>query len=267
MLEAYPNSPEIAREYFESKRRGKSGSGHNTMAYIRNWTATLYVHGSVFDRPRSGRPSLLSDDDALLLSQLLVAGHYKSINKVKVWRGFSGLRDACSNRKYGKPIRKVLEKYDPDIDLESAMRRIKAVVPWLGNLKRNVDFKMQLSPEVKNERKTLAELMRGLSIAELEAVIWLDAKKYYVEPGSYKVYCMDPDMVVEDPRIPKGSSKGTVLHYYAAVNAKLGVVYFCWVTGTTGLATVYTTRVRLATLCSCGVAFVVCMLHRLTHST
>lgn len=55
---------------------------------------------------------------------------------------------------------------------------------------------------------------------------------------------MDPDLVVEDGRIAKGSLKGgTVLHYYAAVNAKLGVVYFCWVTGTTDKPKVYLTRV------------------------
>jgi hypothetical protein len=247
LLEEFPDKPQIARKFVERHKRGKFGSGNNTIALIRTWSTALYAQGSVHDRPRTGRPSLISDADALALAQLLVAGYYKKVAKKKVWRGFSGLADARRNVKYGKHVRRILDKYSPDMDLESAMRRIKGVVPWLGSMKKNVDYKMLLSPENKEERREMAEWMRHLSIAELEAVIWLDAKKYYVEPGTYKVYCMDPDLVVEDGRIPKGSLKGgTVLHYYSAVNAKLGVVYFCWVTGTTGKPKVYYTRVRPA---------------------
>lgn len=250
LLEEFPDQPKIARKFVERHKRGKFGSGNNIIALIRKWSATLYEQGSVHDRPRTGRPSLISDTDALELAQLLVAGYYKKVAKKKVWRGFSGLADAQSNVKYGKHVRRILDKYPPDMDLESATRRIKDVVPWLGSMKKNVDYKMQLSPENKEDRLEMAAWMRHLSIAELEAVIWLDAKKYYVEPGTYKVYCMDPDLVVEDGRIPKGSLKGgTVLHYYAAVNAKLGVVHFCWVTGTTGKAKIYYTRVRPAAIC------------------
>jgi hypothetical protein len=104
----------------------------------------------------------------------------------------------------------------------------------------------------------------------------MDAKKFYVSPQGVSVYVdasQEWNDVIEDPRLLAGkTTSGIELNYYACVNALLGVVYFCWVTGTTGLeklrGKVYLTKVSwpvqlpaaqalyapLHLLCRCGVA-------------
>ena len=145
-------------------------------------------------------------------------------------------------------IKKVVTEYG--ITVPSLHRRMRQLVPSLARSKRRVDIKSVLDPAVKNKRKLAASKLRRLPMKQLNAVVWMDAKKLHISgPGKLSVYTDDPDEVVEDARQPQGKfNSGHVLHYYAAVNAILGVVTFVWVTGTTGLNTGYTTTVRLPLL-------------------
>lgn len=71
-----------------------------------------------------------------------------------------------------------------------------------------------------------------LSNQFVHRIIWIDAKKFYIKPKSYRVWGLagTPSTVVHDPRV-----KGTwVVHYYAAVNYLIGGVVLVFVSGTKG---------------------------------
>lgn len=246
MLEVFPEEKKKIMSYFKKNVTDDYGSGGNEMALISTWCTAFKEQGSVADRPRSGRQPLVTDEHAAELALLLLQGYYKKVRNKRVWRGFSGLQDAIKNTKHGGPIRNILDQYDADIDTASLMRRINGVVPWLHKHKAKVDYKLELTPENKEERLEIAKQLQGATVDELNAVISLDAKKLYVEPGQHTVYNMDKSLVVEDARIPKNGKDGYVLYYYAAVNAVLGVVLFCWVTGTSGIRKRYKTKVCMA---------------------
>ena len=121
------------------------------------------------------------------------------------------------------------------------------MVPWLAACKRSVDFKTELDPETKAEREKVAGELQQQTLEELQGVVWIDAKKLAIKPPKgLKVYDHDTKRVVEDARLPKGKfNRGIVLHYYAALNARVGVVAFVWVTGTTGFKKKYKTKVSV----------------------
>jgi hypothetical protein len=105
-----------------------------------------------------------------------------------------------------------------------------------------VDFKEKLDPSVKRARKRCAKKLMRYSMEQLQGVVFLDAKKLWVEPGDLQVYMMDKSEPVEDGRLPQGTGNcGVALHYYAGVNAHKGVALFRWVTGTSGLNKGYLT--------------------------
>jgi hypothetical protein len=127
-------------------------------------------------------------------------------------------------------------------------RRMLVLMPELPSHKVKVDVKHKLTAQVKDARMKAAGKLRRWSLKKLRTVVWMDAKKLHICPKTLKVYTMFPDEVVEDERLPQGHfSSGFVLHYYAAVNALTGLVYFVWVTGTTGVDHGSTTKVRRST--------------------
>jgi hypothetical protein len=243
MLEAFPEYRKEAIAYFRKHVTDDYGSGGNETALINTWFTAFKEQGSVTDRPRSGRSTLISDEHAAELALLLLQGYHRRFKKKKLWRGFSGLKDAIQNTQHGGKIRSIMAQYDADIDLDNVMRRINDVVPWLRKHKTKVDYKMEHTLENRKERLHIAKQLQHANIDELNAVISLDAKKVYIQPEQYTVYNMDKGLVVEDARIPINSKDGYVMYYYAAVNALLGVVLFRWVTGTSELNRGYKTKV------------------------
>lgn len=244
MLEAFPEFSKEAMAYFRKNVTDDYGSGGNEKALINTWLAAFKEQGSVADRPRSGRSTLITDEHAAELALLLLQGYYLKFKKKWLWRGFSGLKDAINNTRHGGHIRNIMAQYDSDIDVDSVMRRINEVVPWLRKHKLKVDYKMEHTPENTKERLVVARELQHAHIDEHNAVISLDAKKVYINPEKYTaVYNMDKSLVVEDARISTNSKDGYVLYYYAAVNALLGVVLFRWVTGTSELNRGYKTKV------------------------
>jgi hypothetical protein len=129
-------------------------------------------------------------------------------------------------------------------------------------MKRQVDFKTDLDPRTKAERVEVATELDKLVVEELRGVVFIDAKSLYVKPPKhYKVFDPDKKRVTEDPRLPKGKfNTGVKLHYYAAVNALIGVVVFVWVTGTAGLRRDYRTLVSYTDACGAALA---CMLSKM----
>lgn len=227
-----------ARKWFREHAPDKScRDDKNMWRAIDKWGPHLEKHATLFDKPRSGRPPVISDEDAKELGRLMAAGYHIKHKRARLWRGFCSLKDTVENVEEAKEI---LGKYggEEGVNLQSVMRRINKVVPWLAHCKRTVDFKTELDPETKEERAKEAAVLVKKALEELNGVVWIDAKKIEVSaPEGLKVYDQDTKRVVEDARLSKGKSRRGVitLHYYAAVNALVGVVTFVWVTGTTGL--------------------------------
>ena len=71
-----------------------------------------------------------------------------------------------------------------------------------------------------------------LNLEWIKRIIWVDAKKFYVQPEDYKVWGIkgDQSLVVYDKRV----RKGWCIHYYSAVNYLFGGILLVLVSGTTG---------------------------------
>jgi hypothetical protein len=236
--------PLAALKYFRNNKKGSFGDG-NEAKLIKWWGQRFETTGSVSDANecRTGRKPKVPEAAVIECAKALLAGYtVKGEHGVKVRRGFTSLKAAVESDKAPK-LKKAVQQYG--ITIPSLHRRMRKVVPSLAHAKRRIDIKSVLDPAVKKQRKLGAAILRRLPMKQLRAVVWMDAKKLHVSgAGKLSVYTDDPDEVVEDARLPQGKfSSGHVLHYYAAVNAILGVVTFVWVTGTTGLNTGYTTTV------------------------
>jgi hypothetical protein len=240
------DGPDAAMLYFKTNRKNNFGSGRNEKMLIKRWGQRFAKTGTILDANdrRTGRTPKVPKADVIDCAKALLAGYtVPGAAGGKVRRGFTSLKDAVDSEKAPK-IKEVINTYNTTIP--SLHKRLRAVVPSLAGSKRRVDIKSVLSPDVKKQRQKAASILRRLPMKQLRAVVWLDAKKLHISgAGKLSVYTNNPDEVIEDARKPQGKfSSGNVLHYYAAVNAILGVVTFIWVTGTTGLNAGYTTKVN-----------------------
>jgi hypothetical protein len=246
---------QAGRSYFKTHVRGSYGTNKNMVKVMRRWAAALSEGGCLNDNNanRTGRRRKVTDEQVKEVIMAFCKGFIVQGERGHdVWRGYRSLRDAVESGK-AEVINKIIE--DSGIAVRTLWRRMTTYWPNIRNQRRRVDVKAALSPAVKAERKAGAAELRRWPTKKLDIVTWIDAKKLYITPGNLEVYSVDPDRVVEDPRLPQGKfSSGTQLHYYAAVNSLTGTVSFVWVTGTTGLITNYTTyvsalAVQMDTLC------------------
>jgi hypothetical protein len=214
-----------ALKYFRTHRKGNFG-GRNEAKLIQRWGQRFAKTGSVLDANsrRTGRKPKVPKAAVVECAKTLLDGYtVDGADGIKVRRGFTSLKAAVDSEKAPK-IKKVITQYG--ITVPSLHRRMRKVVPSLARSKRRVDIKSVLDPSVKKKRKQAAAKLRRLPMKQLDAVVWMDAKKLHISgPGKLSVYTNDPDEVVEDARQPQGKfNSGNVLHYYAAVNALLGVI-------------------------------------------
>jgi hypothetical protein len=172
---------------------------------------------------------------------LLLGWTAQGDDNMLVWRGFTGLNDMLRRSTKAQHL---LSPYMRDLNRASLQRQMARLIPKLSSKKKPVDFRPKLSTTSKAKRLACAKKLLRLPMKQLRGVIFLDAKKLWIEPGNLKVYMLDKSLAVEDCRLPEGKKNiGVSLHYYAAVNAELGVVHFVWVTGTTELEKGYITLV------------------------
>lgn len=208
------NSELEAADYYEENIKGGYGAGGNRKRRREYWHARLLKHGHVLDAPRSGRPPCIPDDTIFVLARLLLLGYFIKIAGRVLWRGFTSLEKAATNPN-AKELRKEISKLHVDTNLRSVARRIKQLVPWLPGTKRDVDFKMQLSNDTKEQReKVSAEHMSLIKLkgpAVLDTVTWIDAKKMFIAPGQLTVYNMNTEDVAEDVRLPEGKQHNGII--------------------------------------------------------
>ncbi len=110
------------------------------------------------------------------------------------------------------------------------------VRPSLKKVTQTVKF--QLSGSMKKERVAVARELLTWPYSKRMDMVFVDGSTVFVVPEGGKVWVdtlkeADTEQLVVDERL--GGSAGFKLVYYAAVNARLGVVLLWLCTGTTGL--------------------------------
>lgn len=221
-----------AIKFFQANVKEGFGTGNNRMALIRKWGKRFTEEGTVHDANsrRTGRPRRLPVPLVLTLVGKFLEGY-------KVSRKQYFFYDIKHAVKVSKMFAMVTQF--PGVTPAHLWRLMLQAVPSLRLMKHAVDFKSKLDDRVRKLRVEAVEKLCQWTLQALQRVVWIDAKKIYITAEGVRVYCAKSDMVVEDPSLLLGKrDAGLVLHYYAAVNALVGVVYFTWVTGTTGLESV-----------------------------
>lgn len=224
----------------------------NPGQFINKWSSRLEQNFDVHDLPTPGRPHKVPAEAVTEAVKYVVETEPTAQHEMAHHAGF----------------RAIMEKYD--VTLGTLWRDMLESRPDLGLYVR-VDFKKQLAPADLSQRvaiscrwtavginasapgvrkQSLAEddddgvwllspppktpLFRGPWLTDVAmCTIYMDAKKIYIIPQSYKMYGIrgTPSIVVEDPRI---LSKAWVIHYYSAVNYHFGGLLLQLVTGTQG---------------------------------
>ena len=243
-LDIWLVDPKAGSQHFKKHVRGDYGSNKNMVKVMKRWAAALRERGELNDNDarRTGRKRKVTDEQIEQVIYAFCKGYTVEGERGQdVWRGYTSLPDAVESGK-APAINHIIE--ESGISVASLWRRMAIYWPNIRNMRRRVDVKAVLSEAVKEERRLGAAELRRWPLKKLHTVVWIDAKKLYITPGNLEVYTLNPDEVVEDPRLPQGKfNNGTQLHYYSAVNSYTGVISFVWVTGTAGLASRYTTYV------------------------
>jgi hypothetical protein len=193
--------------------------------FISTWWDKFTSTLSLKSEKPTGRPPTMSEMMAMKASKLLKRGFVKGGVRHK----YSSIQQAVKKNTTLSNI-----KSDLGISKKTMLRRMKAVDPNL--IKHKQDKKPQLSEEHKQARLHAA-MQLSQRVGDLDRVIFIDAKHFFVSEADNAVY-MDASEVDNVVTITQGPTKpkpAIKLYYYAAVNAKVGLVHIEFCTGTTKL--------------------------------
>jgi hypothetical protein len=241
----YQQDKQAGLAYFDEHIMGTYGQGGNKLKLMQRHYGNRMQRQAMVPR---GRPPNLPVCAVYAAMKVLVEGYTVHLsNGETVWRGYSSLKDALQ-----MGLSPVLAEIQRDYNVSASWLwvRIKQLHPGILKLKHTVDTKSALTPAARESRQKAAATLQRWPIKKLARVVYLDAKKFYLAPGSNRVYTLNPDYVDHNPLIPMGKlNSGKAFHYYAAVNSLVGTVSLVWVTGTTGQPQVYTTMVSTPRAC------------------
>jgi hypothetical protein len=241
-------------EYFKTHVKGAyAGAGHATREMQRWGCISTERDASMNCSARRGRKLKVTDEEILKCCNEFLDGYEvcdEHGNTQQMY--FTSIERAYLSSKCNT-ITSIL--FDDRMTARELWRRMLTVMPELKRTKRTLKVRFYLPAKAKAARKRVAGQLRRISLRQLQSTIWIDAKRLPISlPRTVSLY-MRPGAahVIQDKRIKPGKLRaGQVLYYYACVNALEGVIYFTWVTGTTGLHTtrqvVYKTKVCPQTL-------------------
>ncbi len=248
----YQQDKQVGLAFFDENVTGNYGQGGNKLKLMQRHYGNMVQRRAMVPR---GRPPKLPAYAVYAAMKVLVDGYIVYLgNGNTVWRGYSSLNDALQ-----MGLSPVLAEIQRDYGVSASRLwvRIKQLYPGILQLKHTVDTKSALTPAAREARQKAAATLRRWPLKKLARVVYIDAKKFWLAPGSNKVYTLNPDYVDHNPLIPMGKfNSGKAFHYYAAVNSIVGTVSLVWVTGTTGQPKVYTTVV--STPMACGAVLGAC---------
>lgn len=231
----FQTDPDGARKFFDENVVADFGRGRNYAKIIRKWGKR---HEETHDVKSActGRVSALKDDTVLLCVKEFLEGYMVKSAKGKMQQRYYGsIEDAISVGR--APTIMSVIRDSGMVKPRQLWRRMTNLLPMLRKKKRVLDIKATLTAATKKERYRVSGQLSRWSLKRLRTVVWIDAKKLYVKVNgdNKKVYSEERE-VFEDETVPQGKlSSGKVLHYYAGINALVGVVHIAWVSGTTGI--------------------------------
>ncbi len=193
--------------------------------------------GTCADRPRSGRPPKLSEDQVRLCVLAFKQG--VGNKRHEDWYGYSSIEHAAT---VCPIIGQVLRESGVTVDTLWARMKI-AQVREHGKMftQIRIRVKPKLTEEVKQERLAAAREWSTWSAEEYDDIFWIDEKSEYIKCVSYKCYAGDDDVsFAVESHGPLGKHKK--LKYIACVNARLGPVYFELISGTSDFDSGYKVR-------------------------
>ena len=171
----------------------------------------------------SGRKRKVPDDVAQRALDILWKGYTSEGHQ----RWFTSIDAACTA---SPRLRAITAKYKCTArTLLAAMRRIKG-----GCYRRRVVVKRPHKPANKLHRLDSCTKLLSWSRTRLRHTFWIDAATIWMCPKSRQVYAPpDGPLVCTDDRAPANSAELRKLKFYICINAILGPVALCYITGTT----------------------------------
>jgi hypothetical protein len=207
--------------------------------FIATWWDKFNRTWSLQSEKPTGRPPTMSELIAMKASKLLKRGYVRA----GVQHKYSSIQQAMKKNTALSNIKDSL-----GISKKTMLQRMKAVDANL--IKHKQDKKPELSDEQKQARLHAAThcLQR---VQDLNRVIFVDAKHFFISAADNAVYMdiSEVDHVVTTTQGPTKPKPAIKLYYYAAVNAKVGLVHIEFCTGTTKLNQVQPRR-KVYKVCS-----------------
>ncbi|GLC55091.1 hypothetical protein PLESTB_000942600 [Pleodorina starrii] len=147
-----------------------------------------------------------------------------NVSERSIWRSVK-----VADPKLGKHV---LIEYRPPLKSEVKEERVRASELWMRRFTKQPAPPSPSTDDTPPPPVAIPRTPEDLNTAKLEIFIWVDAKKFYIKPKAHKVWGTrgSDSIVVQDSR-----ARGAwVVHYYSAVNYKLGAVLIVLVSGTHG---------------------------------
>lgn len=197
--------------------------------FIKRWGPALLRNGCVTSRPRSGRPSKVTDEVARAACETFKAGF---VWRDGVVRHFHSIGEACNAR--NGPLRPLLIAHN--VSARTLLSRMLEVDRNLVRVKEAVKWPFSTAQK-KARREAAAALLATVQADPLfwQRVVFLDQKKLWVNIGARFVYVdkRQGEALIANSAFD-GKLRACCLSFYIAVSALVGPVALVFVTGTTG---------------------------------
>lgn len=228
-LMTYAPSPSVAFKQMAAEFE-RVCEGHDVKRprrMLENLYARVKETGTWADRPRSGRPQQLTEDQVSLCIVVFKRG--VGNRRDQNWYGYTSIEHAAL---LSPLIQRVLDASGVSVDTLWT-RMCAAQMREHGKPFRKINIKVRpaLRDDVKAERLEIARLWCRWELDDFKDIFWIDEKTEYVKNISYACYADDGE---DSYMVESHSSLGTCkkLKYIACVNAVLGPVYFKLISGT-----------------------------------
>ena len=205
----------------------------NPSEFVHTWVSAWRTRFTLRSRSPEPRKPGITDDEAREVVRILTAGYQQGQRH----RCYHSIKQAAErDGRIKESLQKKSDSEGKAFTLCTLWRRLKQVEPTL--TRKTLRYTFKLTAAHRNARVAYCTRLMAMPEQErkrfLARVVWIDSKTLYVVPRAMKVYAANAaQLLVQDPRVPASMKQAKKIHYYAAVNAALGAVYWCTGTGTT----------------------------------
>lgn len=198
----------------------------NLSRFVADWAKAFKKRGSVLDELKTGRPPLITDEQAEEAVRVFGVDKYHSVAEAA---------------KKEPVIAHLLE--NPKVSSRMLLRRMLDVEPELCKC-HTPEMKHQLTPQQKELRFDKASEYLHHSDSYVNRMVYMDAKTIIVKQlgkRQRKVYGIIRHPIHQNllKEAKSWSTSGVTLRWYSGVNAVHGGVFIKFTSGTTGLKTSY----------------------------